>query len=150
MLIDRQPGTEVLGQITLLGAGANNPPEGVKYTAEFVDALADILGQQTRDTQDKLPSFGVGDIAGVGLASNHTRYNDDDWTKVHTRSKREISDQTSRRWLRTDVEDRVVHLNQMLLGWSNNFYRGPVSARIELSTAMPATGSVSGIGGSTS
>jgi RNA-directed DNA polymerase len=44
------------------------------------------------------------------------------------RLKREISDQTSRRWLWTDVEDRVARLNRMLRGWSNYFCLGPVSA----------------------
>jgi RNA-directed DNA polymerase len=44
------------------------------------------------------------------------------------RLKREISDQTSRRWLWMDVEDRVARLNRMLLGWSNYFCLGPVSA----------------------
>jgi group II intron reverse transcriptase/maturase len=44
------------------------------------------------------------------------------------RLKREISDQTSRRWLWTDVEDRVARLNRMLLGWSHYFCLGPVSA----------------------
>jgi group II intron reverse transcriptase/maturase len=44
------------------------------------------------------------------------------------RLKREISDQTSRRWFWTDVEDRVTRLNRMLLGWSNYFCLGPVSA----------------------
>jgi group II intron reverse transcriptase/maturase len=44
------------------------------------------------------------------------------------RLKREISDQTSRRWLWTDVEDRVERLNRILRGWSNYFRLGPVSA----------------------
>jgi RNA-directed DNA polymerase len=44
------------------------------------------------------------------------------------RLKREISDQTSRRWFWTEVEDRVARLNRMLLGWSNYFCLGPVSA----------------------
>jgi group II intron reverse transcriptase/maturase len=44
------------------------------------------------------------------------------------RLKREISDQTSRRWLWTDVEDRVARLNRILRGWSNYFCLGPVSA----------------------
>jgi RNA-directed DNA polymerase len=44
------------------------------------------------------------------------------------RLKREISDQTSRRWLWTDVEDRVARRNRMLRGWSNYFRLGPVSA----------------------
>jgi len=48
--------------------------------------------------------------------------------KTIDRLKREISDQTSRRWLWTDVEDRVVRLNRILRGWSNYFCLGPVSA----------------------
>ena len=44
------------------------------------------------------------------------------------RIKREISDQTSCRWLWTDVEDRVARLNRILQGWSNYFCLGPVSA----------------------
>jgi RNA-directed DNA polymerase len=44
------------------------------------------------------------------------------------RLKREISDQTSRRWLLADTESQVVRLNRMLLGWSNYFCLGPVSA----------------------
>jgi group II intron reverse transcriptase/maturase len=44
------------------------------------------------------------------------------------RLKREISDQTSRRWLWTDVEERVARLNRILRGWSNYFCLGPVSA----------------------
>jgi group II intron reverse transcriptase/maturase len=44
------------------------------------------------------------------------------------RLKREIRDQTSRRWLWTDVEDRVTRLNRILTGWSNYFCLGPVSA----------------------
>jgi RNA-directed DNA polymerase len=48
--------------------------------------------------------------------------------KTIDRLKREISDQTSRRWLWTDVADRVARLNRMLLGWSNYFCLGPVGA----------------------
>jgi RNA-directed DNA polymerase len=48
--------------------------------------------------------------------------------KTIARLKREISDQTSRRWQWTDVEDRVARLNRTLLGWSNYFCLGPVSA----------------------
>ncbi len=44
------------------------------------------------------------------------------------RLKREISDQTSRRWLLADTKSQVVRLNRMLLGWSNYFCLGPVSA----------------------
>jgi group II intron reverse transcriptase/maturase len=48
--------------------------------------------------------------------------------KTIDRLKREIREQTSRRWLWSDVEDRVARLNRMLLGWSNYFCLGPVSA----------------------
>jgi RNA-directed DNA polymerase len=48
--------------------------------------------------------------------------------KKIARLKREISDQTSRRWLWTDVEERVARLNRILRGWSNYFCLGPVSA----------------------
>ena len=34
---------------------------------------------------------------------------------------------TGRRWLWTEVEDRVARLNRKLLGWSNYFCLGPVS-----------------------
>ena len=42
------------------------------------------------------------------------------------RLKREISDQTSRKWLGADVKDLVERLNRKLLGWSNYFCLGPV------------------------
>jgi RNA-directed DNA polymerase len=48
--------------------------------------------------------------------------------KKVARLKREISDQTSRSWYWMDVEDVVARLNRMLLGWSNYFCLGPVSA----------------------
>jgi RNA-directed DNA polymerase len=41
--------------------------------------------------------------------------------------KAEIHEMTERRWLWTTVEDRVVKLNRMLLGWSHYFCLGPVS-----------------------
>ena len=39
----------------------------------------------------------------------------------------EIREITDRRWLWTEVEDRVARLNRLLLGWSNYFCLGPVS-----------------------
>jgi group II intron reverse transcriptase/maturase len=39
----------------------------------------------------------------------------------------EIREITDRRWVGTDVEDRVARLNRLLLGWSNYFCLGPVS-----------------------
>ena len=48
--------------------------------------------------------------------------------KTIARLKREISDQTSRRWHLMDVEDRVARLNRILRGWSNYFCLGSVSA----------------------
>jgi group II intron reverse transcriptase/maturase len=47
--------------------------------------------------------------------------------KKIARIKREISDETSRRWVGKEVEERVARLNRMLLGWSNYFCLGPVS-----------------------
>jgi group II intron reverse transcriptase/maturase len=40
---------------------------------------------------------------------------------------REISEMTSRRWGLHEVQDRVVRLNRILIGWSNYFRLGPVS-----------------------
>jgi len=48
--------------------------------------------------------------------------------KKIARVKREISEQTGRNWLGTDVEDRVARLNRILRGWSNYFCLGPVGA----------------------
>jgi RNA-directed DNA polymerase len=39
----------------------------------------------------------------------------------------EIRELTDRRWLWTDIEDRVERLNRLLLGWSNYFCLGRVS-----------------------
>ena len=39
----------------------------------------------------------------------------------------EIRELTDRRWLWTEVEDRVARLDRPLLGWSNDFCLGPVS-----------------------
>ena len=39
----------------------------------------------------------------------------------------EIRELTDRRWLWTEIEDRVAQLNRLLLGWSNYFCLGPVS-----------------------
>ncbi len=44
------------------------------------------------------------------------------------RVKRAIRDETGRKWQGTAVEDRVAKLNRILLGWSNDFCLGPVSA----------------------
>ncbi len=38
-----------------------------------------------------------------------------------------ISEATARRWVQTDVEDRVEYLNRLILGWANYFSLGPVS-----------------------
>jgi RNA-directed DNA polymerase len=40
---------------------------------------------------------------------------------------RAISEETSRRWLLMDAEERVRKLNRMLVGWANYFCLGPVS-----------------------
>ena len=47
--------------------------------------------------------------------------------KKIARLRDEIREVTDRRWLWTEVEDRVARLNQKLLGWSNYFCLGPVS-----------------------
>jgi group II intron reverse transcriptase/maturase len=47
--------------------------------------------------------------------------------KKIARIKQEISDQTSREWTWTAVEDRVAKLNRTLRGWSNYFCLGPIS-----------------------
>jgi RNA-directed DNA polymerase len=41
--------------------------------------------------------------------------------------REEIRELTDRRWLWTEIEDRVARLNRLLLGWSNYFCLGPVS-----------------------
>jgi RNA-directed DNA polymerase len=48
--------------------------------------------------------------------------------KKIARLKREISEQTSRKWFWADLEDRVEQLNRILLGWSHYFCLGPVRA----------------------
>jgi RNA-directed DNA polymerase len=40
---------------------------------------------------------------------------------------REISEETSTRWLLTDVADRINRLNRKMVGWANYFRLGPVS-----------------------
>ena len=82
LLIDHLPGREVLGQVTPGGAAADDPTEGVEDVAEVVDALAGVLGQQAEIGPDELP-LGVGDVAGVGLVSDHTLNYAGNWTKVH-------------------------------------------------------------------
>jgi RNA-directed DNA polymerase len=47
--------------------------------------------------------------------------------KKIARLRDEIRELTDRRWLWTEVEDRVARLNRLLLGWSNYFCLGPVS-----------------------
>ena len=47
-------------------------------------------------------------------------------TKRISRLCREMSEQTDRRWLNHEVQDKVAALNRMLLGWGNYFCLGPV------------------------
>jgi hypothetical protein len=47
-----------------------------------VDALAGVLWQQAEVGPDEL-AFGVGDITGVGLVSEHTINYVENWTKVY-------------------------------------------------------------------
>ena len=82
LLVDHLPGGEVLGQVAPRGAGADEPAQGVEDVAEVVDPLAGVLGQEAEIGDDELP-FGVGDVAGVGLVSDHTLNYAGNWTKVH-------------------------------------------------------------------
>jgi hypothetical protein len=47
-----------------------------------VIALAGVLGEQAEVGKDELP-LGIGNVARVGLVSDHTLNYADDWTKVH-------------------------------------------------------------------
>jgi hypothetical protein len=47
-----------------------------------MNPLAGVLGQEAGIGHDELP-FGVGDIAGIGLVSNHALYYNGAWTRVH-------------------------------------------------------------------
>jgi hypothetical protein len=55
LLIDRLPRREVLGQVAPLGAGANDPPQGVEDVAEVVDPLAGVLREGAEIRGDELP-----------------------------------------------------------------------------------------------
>jgi RNA-directed DNA polymerase len=59
----------------------------------------------------------------TGRASIGTRPS----AKKVARLRAEIRELTDRRWLWTEVEDRVGRLNRKLRGWSNYFRLGPVS-----------------------
>src|SRR5262249_13703986 len=82
LLVDHRPGGGVLGQGAPRRARADDPPQAVEDIAEVVDPLSGILGQETEIGHDEFP-LGVGDVAGVGLVSDHTLSYDGDWTKVH-------------------------------------------------------------------
>ena len=81
LLVDGLPRGEVLGQVAPGGAAADQPSRGVEDIAQVVDALAGVLGEQAEIGDDELP-FGVRDVAGVGLVSDHT-LNYAGPTKVH-------------------------------------------------------------------
>ncbi len=51
--------------------------------------------------------------------------------KTMTRLCREISEQTSRRWVWRDHKLQIVTLNRMVVGWANYFCLGPVSQAYE-------------------
>jgi hypothetical protein len=68
--------------VTPLSPGADEPAGGVEDVAEVVLSLSGVLGEQAEVGQDELP-LGVGDVAGVGLVSDHTLNYDANRTKVH-------------------------------------------------------------------
>lgn len=47
--------------------------------------------------------------------------------KAIQRLRRDIHEKTSRRWLWTDLEERVASINRVLIGWANYFSVGTVS-----------------------
>ena len=52
------------------------------HTGAELAELAGVLWQEAEVGEDELP-FGVGDVAGVGLVSDHTLNYVPDWTTVH-------------------------------------------------------------------
>jgi hypothetical protein len=75
-------GREVLGQVTPGRTAADDLPQAVEDVAEVVDTLAGVFGQQT-ETACNEGLLLVGDVAGIGLVSNHTLSYDEKQTKVH-------------------------------------------------------------------
>jgi RNA-directed DNA polymerase len=51
--------------------------------------------------------------------------------KATQRLRRDIHEKTSRRWLWTDLEERVATINRALIGWANYFSVGTVNAAHE-------------------
>jgi hypothetical protein len=73
LLIDHLPGGKVPGQVSPGRAGADDAPKAVEDIAEVVDSLAGVLGEEAKIGGDEFP-FGVADIAGVVLMSDHILY----------------------------------------------------------------------------
>ena len=82
LLVDHLPGREVLGKLAPGRATSEDPPQAIEDIPEVTDALADVLGQEAEVGRDELP-FGVGDVAGIGLMSDHTLNEVAYCTKVH-------------------------------------------------------------------
>jgi hypothetical protein len=82
LLVDHLPRREVLGHIPPRRASADDSQEGIEDVPEAVLALAGVLGQEAEIGDDESP-FGVGDIAGIGLVSDHTLNYVVYYTKVH-------------------------------------------------------------------
>jgi group II intron reverse transcriptase/maturase len=77
----------------------------------------DFLGY----TFGRLWSYGTG----------HPYYGMRPSAKVMRRLRRDIHEKTSRRWLWTDLEERVMTINRVLIGWANYFSVGTVRAAHE-------------------
>lgn len=81
-MIDGRPGWEILGDVTPLGPGADDPAEGIEDIAKTMLALAGVLWEQAEVGQDEF-ARGVGDVAGIRSVHDHALNYGADWTKVH-------------------------------------------------------------------
>jgi hypothetical protein len=71
LLVNHLPGREVLGQVAPRRTGACDPVQAVEDIAEVRYPLAGVLGKQTKIGDQEGP-FGIRNIAGVWLVSDHT------------------------------------------------------------------------------
>ncbi len=83
LLIDHLPRREVGGQIMPWCSASDELTQGVEDVAEVVDSLAGIFREQANIRENEL-SFGIGDVAGVGLVRDHALNYVRHWTTVHS------------------------------------------------------------------